>query len=416
MTNAKSKLIKLSLLAAIASVAPLSFARAEDAPGAPDGTFKKFKLSDKFFSEGCTWGDFNKDGVMDYYAGPFWYEGPDFQKRHTVYEPQEFDGAKTYSNNFFGFNYDFNGDGWTDVLVVGFPGRGQNDSGHYWYENPQGKDQPWAKHKFTQTVDNESPRFADLTGDGKPELITSQDGFLGYLEPNWAEPTKEWTFHKISAKADQRFHKFTHGLGYGDVNGDGRIDILELAGWWEQPASLDNDPAWTFHPVNFGKGGAQMYTYDVDGDGDADVITSLEAHHYGLAWYEQTKDADGTIKFTQHLITSPDPKQKMNGVQFSQLHAVALFDMDGDGLKDIVTGKRRWAHGDHGDPDPNGTPVLYWFQLKRNGSSVEYVPHLIDNDSGVGTQVSVTDMNGDGLGDVLVGNKHGQFVFIQEKK
>jgi len=89
--------------------------------------------------------------------------------------------------------------------------------------------------------------------------------------------------------------------------------------------------------------------------------------------------------------------------------------MDGDGLKDIVTGKRRWAHGDHGDPDPNGTPVLYWFQLKRNGSSVEYIPHLIDNDSGVGTQVSVTDMNGDGLGDVLVGNKHGQFVFIQEK-
>ena len=84
MTNAKSKLIKLSVLAAIAAVAPLSSARAEDAANAPDGAFKKFKLSDKFYSEGCTWGDFNKDGVMDYYAGPYWYEGPDFQKRHTV--------------------------------------------------------------------------------------------------------------------------------------------------------------------------------------------------------------------------------------------------------------------------------------------------------------------------------------------
>src|SRR3954468_24271322 len=106
MTNAKSKLISLSVLAAIAAATPW-LSRAEDAPNAPASEFKKIKLSDKFYSEGCTWGDFNKDGVMDFYAGPFWYEGPDFQKKHTIYEPKDFDGSKAYSENFLAFNYDF---------------------------------------------------------------------------------------------------------------------------------------------------------------------------------------------------------------------------------------------------------------------------------------------------------------------
>jgi hypothetical protein len=170
------------------------------------------------------------------------------------------------------------------------------------------------------------------------------------------------------------------------------------------------------HPFDFGLGGAQMYTYDVDGDGDADVITSLEAHKYGLAWFEQKKDSSGGITFERHLILAPKAGEKTNDVQFSQLHAVANFDMDGDGLKDIVTGKRHWAHGPEHDPEPNAPAVLYWFQLKRENGQVQYIPHEIDNASGVGTQVTVTDINGDGLGDVLVGNKSGQFVFIQQHK
>ena len=106
----------------------------------------------------------------------------------------------------------------------------------------------------------------------------------------------------------------------------------------------------------------------------------------------------------------------MQGVQFSQLHAVDLYDMNNDGLKDIVTGKRFWAHGPAGDPDPNAPAVLYWFELKRDGGKVQWIPHQIDDQSGVGTQVMAGDLNGDKLGDVIVGNKKGQFVFIQEAK
>jgi hypothetical protein len=92
-------------------------------------------------------------------------------------------------------------------------------------------------------------------------------------------------------------------------------------------------------------------------------------------------------------------------------------DMDGDGLKDIVTGKRFWAHGAHGDADPTGAAVVYWFKLTRNtDGSVDWLPYPIDTDSGVGTQVVAADVNGDGLPDVIVGNKNGTFVHIHGVK
>ena len=199
----------------------------------------------------------------------------------------------------------------------------------------------------------------------------------------------------IAISPNNKYGNFTHGLGIGDVNGDGRTDLLEKDGWWEQPASLAGDPVWKFTKQPFGSGGSQMYAYDVNGDGLNDIITGLAAHAFGLAWFEQYKEG-GAIRFREHVLMNKDPKENKYGVKFSELHAIDLVDMDGDGLKDIVTGKRFWSHGRTGDPDRNDAAVLYWFKLVRGADkTVDFVPHLIDGDSGVGVQVVATDINGD---------------------
>jgi hypothetical protein len=396
---------------------------------APAQTFKKTQLTDKFWCEGATFGDFNHDGKVDIVAGPYWYAGPDFKERHQYYPATQtfsrkksdgtdekiegFEGAlgitNTYSDNFFAFAQDFNKDGWDDILIIGFPGEITA-----WYENPKGRAGDWTKHVVFEVTDNESPTFADITGDGKPELICASKGAYGYAEPDWSEVAKPWKWHQISP--NNKYQKFTHGMGVGDVNGDGRMDLLEKDGWWEQPKSLANDPVWQFHKFDFtpgSHGGAQMYAYDVNGDGLNDVITSFAAHGFGLLWYEQVRN-NGDITFLPHVILNTEQKRSPNkhGVSFSELHALDLVDMDGDGLKDIVTGKRFWSHGRTGDPDRNSSAVLYWFKLVRNpDKSVEFVPNLIDSDSGAGTQLVTGFCSNKQYPDIVIANKKGTYYF-----
>ncbi len=385
-------------------------AAAGDEPVAPGPQtpihWKKTTLSTTFYCEGANFGDFNHDGKMDVVSGPYWYEGPDFSsdKRHEIYAPKEYKADGAYSENFLTFVADFNGDGWDDVLVVGFPGKEA-----FWFENPKGADRPWEKHEAFHVVDNESPGFGDFLRNGKPVLICMSGGQIGYAQPDPANPTALWSWHPACEKTKD-YQKFTHGIGWGDVNGDGRNDLLVAKGWYEQPADINSTAPWAFHAADFGNGGAQMYVYDVNGDGKPDVITSIQAHGYGLAWFEQKDDG----KFEKHLIVGAKAAESPYAVHFSQPHALFMADVDGDGLPDLITGKRHFAHHSHGDVEPLAPSVLYWFQLVRKDGKAEFVPHLIDDASGVGTQVVAGDLNGAKRPAVIVGNKNGTFVFQQE--
>jgi hypothetical protein len=397
-------------------------------------SFKKLHLDKYYWSEGANFGDLNRDGRADAISGPYWWAAPDFTERREIYPPtttfkvQKADGTEetvpgfegalgkknAYSaDNFFTFAHDFNGDGWNDVLIYGLPG-----TPAYLYFNPKGSARHWERHQVFDAVDNESPTFADLTGDGRPEIICNSGGAFGFASPDWSHVTAKWPFTAISGNGD--WQRFTHGLGFGDVNADGRLDLLERGGWWERPKAGGAGPLWTRHPVAFSPaGGAQMYVYDVNGDGLNDIITSVAAHGYGLAWFEQLRerDAEGHPKFKGHVFMNKAPDENRYGVAFSQLHAVELVDVDGDGLKDIITGKCFWAHGPTGDPDPAAPAVLYWFQLVRaRDGRVDWVPHLIDDDSGVGRQIGVGDPNNDGHSDFIIGNKKGTFVFLHETR
>ena len=101
-----------------------------------------------------------------------------------------------------------------------------------------------------------------------------------------------------------------------------------------------------------------------------------------------------------------DPK----AAYYSQTHALCAGDINGDGLTDFVTGKRYYAHNGR-DPGAEESAVLYWYELKRGDQGAEFIPHLVDSDSGVGCQVAVGDVNGDGNDDIAIGNKKGVFVF-----
>jgi hypothetical protein len=391
-------------------------------PLAPDGHWTKLRLTSEFWAEGACVADVNRDGAPDVLCGPFWYEGPDFKRRSEIHPAAarftiaKADGSEStisgfkghlsgqngYSDNFLSFAHDIDGDGWTDYLVVGHPGKET-----FWYKNPRGAERHWNRHLAVEATDNESPALLDLTGDGSPELIHMSGGRVGYSSPDPKDPRGPWNWRPVTE--DLGFKWNTHGLGCGDINGDGRLDLITCEQWWEQPASPSEGTPWRRHPAKFSRGGAQMFAYDVNGDGLADVVTSMEGHGYGVAWHEQTI-RDGERHWVEHLIVGSKPGEGETDVVFSQPHALDLADVNGDGLKDIVTGKRFWAHGPEGDVEPNAPAVLYWFELKRDGKAAWFIPHLIDDNSGVGTQVTAADVNGDGKPDVVVGNKKGLFV------
>ncbi len=368
--------------------------------------FERVILTEQYFSDGIHCGDINRDGRTDIVSGPFWYEGPAFDLRHEFYPAVPHEPAKSPTDSLFSCLYDFNGDGWLDILVVGrvhlHPA--------CWYENPAGSQGLWKKHYAFERIQGETPPWADLNQDGRPELICHWENRWGYVQPDWSRPTQPWSFHPITAEGN--FDRFYHGTGVGDINSDGRRDLILNDGWWEQPLVGSGTDEWTHHPFRFAKkGGAQMYAYDVDGDGDSDVVTALDAHGWGLAWFEQVSE-DGKVTFVEHTIMGDRQSESRYGVAFSQPHAIDVGDINADGLTDIIVGKRRWAHGPDRDIEPGAAPVIYWFELIRTKEGVRFCPHLIDDESGVGLQVVAADVTGNGAVDVLAASKLGAFLFV----
>jgi len=371
-------------------------------------SFERIPLTGTYFSEGANAGDIDGDGKADAVYGPFWYAGPGFTKATEIYPPKP-QNTEGYADNFFNWVYDFNGDGAPDVLTVGFPGKPA-----FVYENPKGKPGHWTSHQVFDSVSNESPQFVNLVGDEQPELVCTNAGRFGFATFDKSRPFEQWTFHSISEQKAP--FPFGHGLGVGDVSGDGRMDILTATGWFEQPEAAALTAAWPFHPQKFTNayGGAEMHAYDVDGDGDNDVITSLAAHDYGLAWYEQVT-VDGRRDFQMRTIVGKTPEENPYGLVFTEPHSVALVDLDGDGLKDIMTGKTYWSHHKK-SPMWDAGAVVYWFRLERSAEGVNWVPQLADAEAGIGRQVSVHDLNGDQLPDIVLGGMKGAHVLIHRSR
>jgi hypothetical protein len=363
-------------------------------------SWKKIVVDTAFRSEGVAVFDVNRDGQKDIVVGDWWYEAPRWE-RHAVRpskQPQGYNPEK-YSDSFAIFPDDFNGDGWVDFILISFPGKEA-----FWYENPQNQTGSWKEHVIWRSACNETPCYVDLFGDGKKVLVMAiqPEGQMCWFAPG-NDPTQPWEPRALSEMKAPATNQFSHGLGVGDVNGDGRPDVLTRFGWWEQPPDARRSTRpWTWHAANLGEDCADMFAVDVDGDGLNDVL-STSAHRIGMWWHRQLPGQAGKQFQTKTFSTA-----------FSQTHAACWTDVDGDGCRDLITGKRWWAHGPKGDIDPNAPAKLAWFRLMP-GAEPQFEMHLIDDDSGVGTQFCVSDVNGDGTPDVVVANKKGVFVLLQQR-
>jgi hypothetical protein len=387
--------------------------------------FTARRINPYFYAFSVAAADMNRDGHMDFVSGPFIYYGPDFTTGREFYAAETLSPSTDFpstidpngpsqrgAGNWVAFASDFTGDGWPDVLLA-------NTSGSALYVNPKGDARRWDVHKGVIPPANTSQAeinvLADVDKDGKPDLVymTQQMG-ISWAKPDPANPTGTW----IGVSVGGRGTYAAHGIGAGDVNGDGRIDLLNGTGWWEQPASGAATPNWTFHAGPFGIGGAEMAVYDVNGDKLNDVVSARQGHGFGLNWYEQKRDAAGAISFVEHIIFKDysTPDQNAGGVAFSELHGSTMADINGDGIQDFIVGKRLWSHHESFlDPDPYGPPVLYAYLTVRDPKApggARFVPELINNASGAGSQIVAVDMNKDGIVDVLTTGANGSFIFF----
>ena len=382
--------------------------------------FRMQRLREYYLSWSAGVADVNHDGVNDIVSGAYAYYGPDYTTSREIYIAESYDVHKQYPRACaVNFAYDFTGDGWADQWCA----TGNNGMGPgVLYVNPRNEPRRWERFEVTPDVWIEETALRDVDGDGKPELIMGiPGGTIVLARPDPANPTKPWMLTPISDAGPWAANN-SHGLGVGDLNQDGRLDILTAWGWWEQPAKGSAQKLWTYHPEAFGRrgrsqgaaGGAEMAVYDVNGDGLNDVVTSLEAHGWGLAWFEQKKSADGKPTFVRHMIMDNFQTKNAGDVIFTELHGATAADMNGDGIQDFIVGKRYMSHFGYTDPDSYGAPVLYIYRTVRNPSApggAEFVPELVHNRSGVGSHIVAMDINKDGATDIVTSSTHGTYIF-----
>ena len=332
--------------------------------------------------------DVDGDSIPDLVSGGFWYKGPTYTNRFDIREVKR---TGEYFDDFFTIPLDVNGDGRMDFLSGGWFG-----GTIYWYENTGQYNKQWPEHIIANIGNLETARGWDIDGDGIVEIV-----------PN--NPDKPFRVYKLdldkNGKGRGSFSEYQlyttqgHGLGFGDINHDGRNDFVLAGGWLEAPAKPFGQP-WVWHPdFQLGQASIPVIVTDLNKDGRNDLVAG-NAHGYGLNWFEQT--AGG--KWKKHIIDAHN----------SQFHTMEWIDITGDDIPELLTGKRYRAHNDN-DPGSFDDYGLYYYQWDGETFCKQVVAYgALGIGKGTGNYFTVKDLNGDGRPDWIVAGKDGLCIFFNE--
>jgi hypothetical protein len=334
--------------------------------------------------------DVNKDGKLDIACGGYWYEAPTW-KKHFLRNVEILSGRPDgYAHQVL----DVNGDGWPDLITANW-----RSSSLKWIEHPGAnlaKGQEWPAHVIAVPGRSETGRLVDLLGDGTPVLLPCGADFAAWWElrrqPNpQGGVTPQWVRHDLPRELAG------HGIGVGDVNGDGRMDIVGRLGWAEAPKDPRKE-RWIWHPdFDLEQASIPILVVDVDGDGLNDIVWT-RAHDYGIYWLRQTRTKDNQIQWVKHAIDT----------SVAGCHAPLWEDLDGDGVKELIVGRRYLAHEgrDPGEYDPQAV-YRYQFDPKTRTWRRWLISH---NDGiGFGLDPKAVDLTSSGKLDLVCGDRHGLY-------